>query len=37
MMSETKDVIPFIGLEDLKTNKAASGRPRDLADIDDLS
>ena len=29
--------IPFISLEDLKVNKAASGRPRDLADIEDLS
>ena len=29
--------VPFIGLEDLKINKKASGRPRDLADIDDLS
>lgn len=29
--------VPFIGLEDLKRNKLASGRPRDLADIDDLS
>jgi predicted nucleotidyltransferase len=29
--------VPFIGLEDLKINKRASGRPRDLADIDDLS
>lgn len=30
-------VVSFIGLEDLKTNKRASGRPRDLADIDDLA
>lgn len=30
-------IVPFIGLEDLKANKKASGRPRDLADIDDLS
>ena len=29
--------IPFISLKDLKANKAASGRPRDLADIEDLS
>jgi hypothetical protein len=28
--------IPVIGLEDLKTNKRASGRNKDLADIDQL-
>lgn len=27
---------PFIGLEDLRTNKAASARPKDLADLDQL-
>ena len=26
----------FIGLEDFKTNKAAVGRPKDLADLDSL-
>jgi hypothetical protein len=29
--------VPFIGVEDLLTNKAASARPQDLADIDALS
>lgn len=28
--------IPIIGLEQLKANKRASGRPQDLADIDNL-
>ena len=28
--------IPFISLEDLRTNKKASGRPKDLADLDAL-
>ena len=28
--------LPFIGLEDFKTNKAAVGRPKDLADLDSL-
>ncbi len=28
--------IPVIGLEDLKTNKRASGRNKDLADLDNL-
>ncbi len=28
--------IPFIGLEDLKINKKASGRPKDLQDIEEL-
>lgn len=28
--------IPFIGLEDLKTNKAASGRDKDLLDLKEL-
>lgn len=28
--------IPIIGLEDLKTNKRASGRNKDLADLDNL-
>lgn len=26
-------VVPFIGLDDLRRNKAASGRPQDLADL----
>jgi hypothetical protein len=26
--------IPFLNLDDLKTNKAAAGRPKDLADLD---
>ena len=25
--------VPFIALEDLRRNKAASGRPQDLADL----
>ena len=29
-------VVPFIGLEDLKINKLASGRPKDLQDIEEL-
>lgn len=29
-------IVHFISLEDLKVNKKASGRPRDLADIEDL-
>jgi len=29
--------IPFIGLEDLKTNKAACGRDKDLQDLKELS
>lgn len=28
--------LPVIGLADLKVNKAASGRPKDLADLDAL-
>jgi hypothetical protein len=28
--------VPFISLEDLRINKLASGRPRDIADIADL-
>lgn len=28
--------VPFISLADLRTNKAASGRPQDLADLDNL-
>ena len=28
--------VPIISLEDLKTNKAASGRPKDLADLAEL-
>lgn len=28
--------IPVISLEDLRTNKLASGRPKDLADLDNL-
>ena len=28
--------LPFISLEDFKTNKAAAGRPKDLADLDSL-
>ena len=29
--------IAFISLDDLRTNKRASGRPKDLADVDELS
>lgn len=29
-------IVPFISLEGLKVNKKASGRPRDLADIEGL-
>jgi len=29
--------VPIISLEDLKTNKAASGRPKDLADLAELA
>lgn len=29
--------VPFIGLDDLKHNKEASGRPQDLADLDALA
>lgn len=29
-------MVPFISLEDLKTNKRASGRPKDLQDIEEL-
>jgi hypothetical protein len=29
-------VVPFIGLDDLRRNKTASGRPQDLADLDAL-
>jgi len=28
--------LPFIGLEDFRTNKRAVGRPQDLADLDNL-
>jgi len=28
--------VPFIGLEDFKTNKRASGRLQDLADLESL-
>jgi len=28
--------IPFIGLADLKVNKAAAGRAKDLADLENL-
>lgn len=28
--------VPFIGLEDLKINKRASGRPKDLQDLEEL-
>jgi len=28
--------VPFISVDDLRTNKMASGRPRDLADVADL-
>jgi predicted nucleotidyltransferase len=28
--------VPFIGLEDLKINKRASGRPKDLQDMEEL-
>jgi len=30
------NVIPVIGLDDLKANKLASGRSKDLADLDNL-
>ena len=34
---EIDDVeVPFIGLDDLKTNKRASGRHQDLADLENL-
>jgi len=29
-------VVPFIALDDLKTNKRASGRPKDLQDLEEL-
>ena len=29
-------MVPFISLEDLKTNKLASGRPKDLQDLEEL-
>ncbi len=29
--------MPFLSLEDLRRNKAASGRPQDLADLDALA
>jgi hypothetical protein len=29
-------VVPFIALDDLKTNKKASGRPKDLQDLEEL-
>lgn len=28
--------VPFISLEDLKINKRASGRPKDLQDLEEL-
>lgn len=28
--------VPFISVDDLRTNKLATGRPRDLADVADL-
>jgi len=28
--------VPFISVDDLRTNKMATGRPRDLADVADL-
>ena len=28
--------VPFISVDDLRTNKWASGRPRDIADVVDL-
>ena len=31
-----KHSIPFISLEDLKTNKRESGRPKDLQDLEEL-
>jgi hypothetical protein len=35
---EDDDVsFPMISLEDLKRNKAASGRPKDLLDLEELS
>lgn len=29
--------VPFISLEDLRSNKRAAGRAQDLADLEDLS
>ena len=29
-------IVPFISLEDLKINKLASGRPKDLQDLEEL-
>lgn len=29
--------VPFIGLDDLRHNKEAAGRPQDLADLDALT
>ena len=29
-------MVPFISLEDLKINKLASGRPKDLQDLEEL-
>jgi len=28
--------VPFISVDDLRTNKMATGRPRDIADVADL-
>jgi hypothetical protein len=28
--------VPFISVDDLRTNKLATGRPRDIADVADL-
>jgi len=36
MIEVERRLLPFLSREDLITNKAALGRPRDLADIDDL-
>ena len=29
-------LVPFISLEDLKINKLASGRPKDMQDLEEL-
>jgi hypothetical protein len=31
-----KTQVPFISVDDLRTNKLATGRPRDIADVADL-
>jgi hypothetical protein len=36
MVKVGKMMVPFLSLEDLKTNKKASGRPKDLQDLEEL-